>query len=419
MVITRRATLAPAALLLAVAGSLATAGPGSAQGAMGRDCPPPPSAITSISLSITNGVLHEAPAQPREPLIQIAICLDTSGSMEGLLNQARTRLWDLVNFLSTAKKNGRTPRFEVALYQYGSSQLPSSEGYLRCVQPFTSDLDLVSERLFSLTINGSSEYCGQVMQSALGELNWSSVAADAPAARLPYRTLVIAGNEEFTQGPVGYEPVVKAAKDRGIFINTIYCGARSEGEGSGWLNAAYLNGGSYINIDQDQRQEYIPCPQDADLMRLNKELNATYLSYTADGKKNLARQQEQDSTNTAASREAGVQRTVSKSQSMYRNSSWDIVDALDENAVELDKIPTQDLPDVLKPMTIDQRKEHIARLRADRRRIQADILRLNAERETFLKEQRKNPRHGSTLDAALVKAIREQAEKLGFTFSPD
>ena len=87
------------------------------------------------------------------PLVQMAILLDTSGSMSGLIDQARTELWAIVNEFIFAKRNGKEPELQVALYEYGKSSLPRKEGYIRMIVPFTTDLDEVSEELFALKTN--------------------------------------------------------------------------------------------------------------------------------------------------------------------------------------------------------------------------------------------------------------------------
>ena len=46
----------------------------------------------------------------KEELIQLAILLDTSNSMDGLINQAKSELWKIVNELALAKKNGKSPK---------------------------------------------------------------------------------------------------------------------------------------------------------------------------------------------------------------------------------------------------------------------------------------------------------------------
>ncbi len=130
--------------------------------------------------------------------VQVALLLDTSNSMDGLIDQAKSRLWNIINTLTTLKYNGKPPRVEIALYEYGNSGLSESSGYIRQVTPMTTDLDLVSEQLFSLRTNGGDEYCGAVIEEALNKLDWGTAKADM-------RLIYISGNEPFDQGKVNYK----------------------------------------------------------------------------------------------------------------------------------------------------------------------------------------------------------------------
>lgn len=46
--------------------------------------------------------------------IQLAILLDTSSSMDGLIDQAKSQLWKIVNELAVSKKNGKSIELFVA-----------------------------------------------------------------------------------------------------------------------------------------------------------------------------------------------------------------------------------------------------------------------------------------------------------------
>lgn len=351
-----------------------------------------------------------------KPIIQIALLLDTSGSMEGLINQARARLWDIVNDFALATKNGQRPTLQVAIYQYGSDQLPSSEGFLRCVQPFTSDLDLISDRLFSLTINGSAEYCGMVMQAAVNQLSWDTTPTTEPVGRLPLRMMVIAGNEEFTQGPVDYAPVVRNARERGILVNTIFCGNRSEGERTGWQAAAAIARSCFNAIDQNQQVADPRTPFDDDILRLNTELNSTYIPFGTLGTTQQTMQTTQDSLNVRIAPSAGVNRAVSKSGEMYRNASWDLVDAKKEGR-DITTIPTVELPENMRAMTVAERVGYVGRLEAQRTDIQRRIADLDAKRREFLRSARTSS--PDTLDSAIIRCVRTQAKAVGFSYSKD
>lgn len=147
--------------------------------------------------------------------IQVALLLDTSSSMDGLIDQAKSRLWEIVNTLTTLKYEGKTPEIEIALYEYGNDGLSEKSNYIRQITPLSTDLDLISEKLFALRTNGGNEYCGAVIQDATKELKW---APENSSMKLIY----IAGNEEFNQGKISYKEAISTALKNDIYVNTIF-----------------------------------------------------------------------------------------------------------------------------------------------------------------------------------------------------
>src|SRR4051812_10853081 len=110
----------------------------------------------------------------KKALVQIAILLDTSGSMNGLIDQAKTELWRIVNEVAKIKVDGASPDVQVALYHYGTPSLGAENGYIKQLVPLTEDLDKVSDELFKLRTAGGDEYCGMVIQKAVEELKWDN-----------------------------------------------------------------------------------------------------------------------------------------------------------------------------------------------------------------------------------------------------
>ena len=207
----------------------------------------------------------------REYKVQIALLLDTSNSMDGLINQAKAQLWDIVNeFTYVRCGNQIRPRLEIALYQYGNNDLSSREGYIQQVLGFSSDLDEISEKLFSLTTNGGEEYCGEVIHTSLRQLDWGKNPDHL-------RMIFIAGNEPFTQGKLDYRDAVGQAKEKDIVVNTIFCGDYHQGIQTAWQKGAILTGGEYISIDHNQQVVHIATPYDDVIIRLNNRLNKTYI----------------------------------------------------------------------------------------------------------------------------------------------
>ncbi len=347
-----------------------------------------------------------------KPLIQIAILLDTSNSMDGLIQQAKSQLWKIVNEFVMAKRNGVRPEIQVALYEYGNDSLPSKEGYIRQVLGFTSDLDKVSEKLFALTTNGGSEYCGQVIKTAQRQLDWSGANNDL-------KVMIIAGNEPFRQGPVDYRDSCKAAINKGIIINTIHCGPYDEGVSGGWQDGARLADGTYIHIDQDRAVAHIQAPQDDEIMRLGAKLNDTYIPYGRKGGEASARQATQDSNAASVAPGSMVNRAVFKSTAGYSNTEWDLGDAVAQGTVDLAKVDDDALPEELKGKSKKDKEEYVAKKVDERKKIQEKIAKLNKDRRDYVeKEETKMAAEsgGETFDSALIKSVRTQAAEKSFTF---
>jgi hypothetical protein len=112
-----------------------------------------------------------------------------------------------------------------------------------------------------------------------------------------------------------------------------------------------------------------------------------------------------------------VQRSITKANAQYVNANWDLVDALREETVKLEDVDDEDLPEAMREMTLEERREHVEKNAARRTEIQERINKLNAERREFVAAERKKRAADTgeeTLDRAMVRALREQAAAKGF-----
>jgi len=361
-------------------------------------------------LFATTAHAHKAKADP--PKVQLAILLDTSNSMDGLIDQAKTQLWKVVNTFIESKKDGQVPYVEVALYEYGNTGLKPANHFIRQVQPFTRDLDQLSEDLFSLKTNGGDEYCGAVIQCAINDLKWD------PSGQV-YKAIFVAGNEPFTQGPIDPKGACKEAIQHGVVVNTIHCGAHQAGISGGWNQGELLAEGSYMVINQDAAVVHIPAPQDKKIMTLNKRLNGTYIPFGRNGRSKKVSQMKQDANSVAnASSGAALQRVVTKASGNYYNSSWDLCDASCAKGFDWTKLKDEELPMEMRILKPEARKAYVAEKLAERKKVQAEIQTLNKARKSYVAEKRKEAaKEGSeTLDQVVTKTVRVQAEKKGYQF---
>lgn len=347
--------------------------------------------------------------EKNDNLIQMAILLDTSGSMEGLIEQAKTQLWKIVNELALSKKYGRTPRLEVALYEYGKDSIPEENGFLRMLVPLTTDLDKISDELFKLKTNGGSEYCGEVIQHAARNLKWDK-------SNRIYKVIFIAGNEPFTQGKVKYQKSCKESISKGIIVNTIFCGPEQEGIDTRWKDGADLADGKYMNIDHNQQTVYIEAPQDKEIMKLNEQLNKTYIAYGNLGAEKKRMQQVQDSNAAKSNKEATIQRAFTKSSKLYKNEAWDLLDAVENEEVAIEEMETSQLPEEMKKMSKEERKKYVEKMQKQRKEIQEKIKILYQQRNKYIEAKRKESAEESTLESAIINVIHEQATDKNFIF---
>lgn len=327
--------------------------------------------------------------------IQVALLLDASNSMDGLIDQAKSRLWNIVNTLTTLRYEGKVPQIEIALYMYGNDGLSEKSNYIKQMTPFTSDLDVISEKLFAIKTNGGSEYCGAVIVEAVKKLDWGREKADM-------RLIYIAGNEPFTQGSVSYQEAISEATKKDIFINTIFCGDYAEGVNTNWKDGARIGNGQYFNINQDQRIVYIVTPYDDAIQRCNERLNMTYIYYGNAGITGYQNQSAQDQNSIVISKSNYTERAVSKSKKLYNNSGWDLVDKVALDSLYIDKIEIDDLPPEYINLTNTELKTLVAEKTKEREEIQKEINSLAAKRQDYIDNQSKTEK--SDLDD-LGKAI--------------
>ncbi|MCI0685293.1 MAG: VWA domain-containing protein [Gemmataceae bacterium] len=344
-----------------------------------------------------------APAQAAN--VDLALCLDVSGSMSGLINSAKSRLWDIVNEFAKAKP---TPNLRVALYSYGHTTYDKNAGWVRKELDFTADLDQVNDKLFALTINGGTELVARVTTAALDQLSWSK----DPKA---FKVIFVCGNESARQDKqITLQDVAAKALERGVIVNTIFCGAETTGVSLGWRDFALQAEGRYAAINQNKAVARVPTPYDKKIADLGAKLGTTYLFAGRERKALEENQRRQDANAAKQGADVAAGRALSKATGVYRFAEDLVERAQKKEKLELDKIAEAELPEALKKLPAAEREKHVQDLAKERAAIQKEILELNRQREQFLRDAAR-PAAGAApgLDDALRGTIREQAKKKG------
>jgi hypothetical protein len=355
--------------------------------------------------------LRAAAAEQAGKPIDVVICLDVSGSMQGLLQSARTRLWDVINDLAKIQP---TPNLRVGLYSYGSNKYDAKAGWVRQEVDLTTDLDEIYKKLNALTIStgggGSKELVARVCRDALVQQKWS---AEKDALKIVF----VCGNEPADQDTeVTLKSVAEKAVARDVVINTIFCGSGNHADAAGWRDFSTLAKGQSASIEQNQGPVVIAAPQDKELAELSAKLSSTYVAYGKAGQAKAENQKLQDQNALQQGKEVAAARAATKATGFYRNGAWDLVDRLKEDPkFDIKKVPDEEFCDTLKKLKPEEREAYVRKKLAERDEMQKQIADLNARRQAYLTEEAK--KHASSgdraFDAAVKKVLREQAAAKG------
>ena len=241
-----------------------------------------------------------------KPKADIAFIIDTSGSMQGLINQVRDGVWSTLNNLGEIKKNGDIAELRLALYEYGSGVVSSEANFIQLLVPLTTDHMSVAEKLFATKAIGSQEYSGMAIKLATENLDFSKSIND-------FKSIILAGNETIHQGPVDPLLASSEALDKDILINTIYAGSQTRtvfnsggtgGFGCGFricqptptpipsdpqtelnpefaefMELAKVGGGMTLNIDQNNSIPFVSSPYDEKIIFTTEAITETYLPF--------------------------------------------------------------------------------------------------------------------------------------------
>lgn len=339
--------------------------------------------------------------------VDLVICLDTSGSMSGLIDSAKSRLWDIVGELGQMQP---TPHLRVGLLTYGSPHVSSpQQGWVVKQSDLTDDLDTFYSKLMSLSTNGGEEYVGWVLNDALTQMSWSH---DPDALRLIY----VAGNESADQASNRFNFREVAAEARGcdITINSIYCGNREQGRREAWDQVATHGRGSYIAIDMSAGTQQIATPYDKALIELEVELNATYVPYGPKGQAGRKRMYEQDEAAEGIGVQAKASRAAAKATAAYNNAKWDLVDAAQEPDFDVARVPAEQLPAPMQEMTREEQRVYVEKVTKKREIVKQKIQEVNRQRAQHIEKEKKDRGGQASFDDAVRESARKAAEKKGF-----
>jgi hypothetical protein len=355
-------------------------------------------------------VVAPLPPPAKAPVIEVAFVLDTTGSMSGLIEGAKQKIWSVANQLASGSP---TPKIRIALVGYRDR----GDAYVTRIHGLTDDIDGVYAKLQAFEAGGGGdtpESVNQALHEAVNHLGWSS-------GQDVYKVIFLVGDAPphlDYQDDVQYTTSVRLARERGIVVNTVQCGTLAEATPI-WREIASSGSGRYAAIRQDGGMLALETPHDADLARLNAELGDTVVAYG--GASDRAEIEAKRNRALAADAPAAASRLgfLAKTGGRVNSGKADLLDALNEGMVALDEVAPDALPEPLRELSRDEREAFVADKQEKRKSLLEQIRSLSRQRDDYVsQEQKRRAEAGEDdgFDQEVLGAIKDQAASKGITY---
>ncbi|MCA1617858.1 MAG: VWA domain-containing protein [Acidobacteria bacterium] len=359
---------------------------------------------------------HEPPAKVKnaDKTLEMVFVLDTTGSMGGLIDGAKQRIWGIVN---EVQQSPARPNVRVGLVAYRDK----GDAYVTQVLPLTNDLDKVYTTLMEYRADGGGdgpEDVRRALADGVRKAGWSK--PDGNLAQIVFLVGDAPPHDDYVQEPDTLTTTAEAVTS-GMVVNTIQCGADPQTQAV-WQQIARRGEGQYFRIAQDGGVQTIATPYDARLSELGNRLGATYVAYGGGAGPEGERFREsakagQNRTETtvaaAAPMTAQAERAVNKA--LNRDAYvGDLLQSIENGTVKLEEVKAEDMPADIRKLSAAERRKEVERRLDERKKIREEIVTLKKRRDEYVAaERRKQTGAPNGFDAAVASALKEQLARKG------
>jgi hypothetical protein len=338
------------------------------------------------------------PAAP--PRVEVAFVLDTTGSMGGLLEGAKRRIWSIARRIGEGRPR---PQLRIALVGYRDV----GDDYVTRVHDLSGDMDEVYEHLSAFEARGGGdgpEHVSAALHDAVHRVSWT---ADADVLRIVFLVGDAPPHVDYQDG-FDYRRHVREARRRGIVVEAIQCGQDPQ-TALVWREVAQGGDGHYAQIDGAGGMPLRVTPVDAELARLNAELSTTVVATGS------ARERE-DVERKMTARRAMAAPAAAEAAGYFgggaRVAEKDLVDQPEAvQREELAKKPDEKAA-VLQGKTEAEALRYLQEQKERRGRLQARIGELQKERDRYLSAE--GPR--DAFDEQVVGQLKDAAARHGIAY---
>jgi Mg-chelatase subunit ChlD len=356
-----------------------------------------------------NPVVCRLPAEARPVRLEMVFVIDTTGSMGGLLEAAKQRIWGIVN--DVIRETHSSVRVGLVAYR------DRGDAYVTQVLPLTEDLDKVYMTLMDYQAVGGGDGPEDVrtaLADSVYRIPWSQ--ATSATSQIIFLVGDAPPHEDYDV-PDTLTTATNAAQ-KGIIVNTIQCGSERATK-QAWQTIANNGHGKFFVIPTDGGVQAITTPYDEQLSDLAQKLGATVLPYGfGAGAEGEAQRTEviaravivERRVANAAPSAARAERAVNKAISSDAYVG-DLLQQIENGSVTRETIDAAQLPANLRGMAPADQWQEIERRLEIRRELRHQILVLSQQRDAYIEAQRKRSVGEDGFDVVVAKALKEQMER--------
>jgi len=360
----------------------------------------------AISIAIaTMAINTPAEASSRYEKVEVAFVLDTTGSMSGLIEGAKQKIWSIANEIIDVEEDSQT-KVSFALIGYRDR----GDAYVTKSYDMTDDIHGIYGNLLQFQAKGGGdrpESVNQALYEAVNDLSWSS---DGKTLRMVFLVGDAPPHMDY-DNDIQYPQTTRMANNRDIIINTIQAGRDSETSRI-WRTIAKLGQGDYVAIPQDGGMQVINSPYDQDIEVLQQRISNSTMGYgNAETRKKFRSKRDTvlGASSSVASDMAEYRLKAGKSNQVITGVN-ELIEDYEDGKIKLEEIAVDDLPNELKDLSVEKRQAKVETLVAERAQLNKKLKTLVKQRETFVETKRKE-NEAKTEEDAFDTQIRKSIER--------
>jgi hypothetical protein len=341
------------------------------------------------------------------PTVEVAFVLDTTGSMGGLIEGAKRKIWSIATAIVDSNPDAEIRMGLVAYRDIG-------DDYVTKTFDLSTDIQDLYANLLELKARGGGDWpesVNEALDVAVNRLHWTP--AD-DTRRIVFLVGDAPPHMDYAQD-TKYPTTLAVAKQKDIIVNAVLAGSARDTERV-WRDIARASNGRFIPIPQDGGQVVIiETPYDDDIIILQKEINGTVIPY---GSHELQRhtedktQQLSRAAPSQASEMASYLNKRAKVSSEAVTGEGDLVSDVASGRTRIGAVKDEELPAKLRALTQEQRIGELDNQMKQRKALNEKLAALVASRDKYVAEQRdKAPPKASSFDRVVEDTLKAQIKR--------